>query len=49
MLPPHGHPQDEKVFFGLSTTRLEARAEGAKLSYEGRGRGGTEGISYISW
>lgn len=33
-----------KCFFGLSTTRLEARAEGTKLSYEDRGRGGTEGI-----
>ena len=33
-----------KCLFGLSTTRLEARAEGAKLSYEDRGRGGAEGI-----
>lgn len=38
-----------KSGFGHNTTKLKTRAEGTKLSYEDRGRGGTEGISYISW
>ena len=47
-----------RKWFWAQYYKLEARAEEAKMSYDGRGRGGTEGgrgrggtegISYISW